>query len=299
MFVPSRGFVEEKRTLAVQFRSILFVPGDRPDRFSKAMDSQADALILDLEDSVSLSGKDKARADVSEFLSEKHPKPVLVRVNPIESGMVEGDLSAILSNSPDAIVLPKAEGAHDVIRLDALMGDQKVPVLPIATETPKAVFELATYQDVSERLCGLTWGAEDLPAAIGASTSREPDGSFTAPYEWVRSQMLFAAHAANVAAIETVYPDIKDEVGLGAYAQRGRRDGFTAMMAIHPVQCEIINRAFSPSEEELLWAQKVVDAFIADPGAGVLQLDGKMIDAPHYKQALKLIERYQTNSNRE
>lgn len=274
----------------IQLRSILFVPGDRPERFVKAMTSAADALILDLEDSVSLANKGKAHEAVSEFLSHKHPKPVLVRVNPLSSDMIEDDLAAALSKLPDGIMLPKAEGEKDIESLLSLMGERRVPILPIASETPNGLFELGSYRNVSKYLCGLTWGAEDLPAAIGASTSREADGSYTSPFEWVRSNVLFAAHAANVPAIETVYPNIKDEAGLAAYAARGRRDGYTAMMAIHPAQCEIINSAFTPTEDELAWAQKIIDAFDANPSAGVLQIDGKMIDAPHLKQAKNIIE---------
>ena len=273
----------------IRFRSVLFVPGDRAERFVKAMASAADALILDLEDSVSLANKGKAHESVSEFLSHKQSKPVFVRVNPLSSDMIKNDLAAVQQNLPDGIMLPKAEGEKDIEGLLSLMGERDVPILPIASETPNGLFELGSYRNVSKHLCGLTWGAEDLPAAIGASTSREADGSYTPPFEWVRSNVLFAAHAANVPAIETVYPNIKDEDGLAAYAARGRRDGYTAMMAIHPVQCEIINAAFTPSVDELVWAQKIIDAFEANPSAGVLQIDGKMIDAPHLKQAKNIV----------
>ncbi len=275
----------------MKFRSILFVPADRPERFEKAMTSAADALILDLEDSVAPEKKTFARNAVREFLSGTHAKPVAVRVNPLGSDFISGDLDALNGISPDGIILPKAEGASDLKRLDELYPGQLPPVLPVATETPAAIFELGTYREVSHHLMGLTWGAEDLPAAIGASTSRESDGRYTSPYEMVRNLSLFAAHAASVPAIETVYPNIKDEAGLSDYAARGRRDGFTAMMAIHPVQCAIINDAFTPSEAEIAEAQAIVDAFAANPGVGALKLDGKMIDAPHLKQAQSLLAR--------
>ncbi len=275
----------------MKFRSILFVPADRPERFEKAMASAADALILDLEDSVAPEKKTFARNAVREFLSGTHAKPVAVRVNPLGSDFISGDLDALNGISPDGIILPKAEGASDVKRLDELYSGQLPPVLPVATETPAAIFELGTYREVSHHLMGLTWGAEDLPAAIGASTSRESDGRYTSPYEMVRNLSLFAAHAASVPAIETVYPNIKDEAGLAAYAARGRRDGFTAMMAIHPAQCAIINDAFTPSEAEIAEAQAIVDAFAANPDVGALKLDGKMIDAPHLKQAQSLLAR--------
>lgn len=267
-------------------RSLLFVPGDRPDRFAKAASCGADALVLDLEDSITLDRKPAARDAVAEYLKRPRVSPLLVRINP---ATVEEDLKAVLPHRPDAIMLPKAEGAQSVLELAARLNGTKI--LPIATETPRAVFRLGSYADVAPHLFGLTWGAEDLPAAIGAATSREADGRFTAPYEMLRSLTLFAAHAADTAAIETVYPDFKDETGLAAYAARAHRDGFTGMMAIHPAQVPVINAAFTPTGLELAWARQVVEAFAANPGAGALQLDGRMIDAPHLKAAQKLLNR--------
>lgn len=270
--------------LQPRLRSLLFVPGDRPERMVKALGLGADALILDLEDSVAPAGKDAAREHVSAFLAEPRTMPLFVRINPLDSGLADDDLAAVLSGAPDGIMLPKAEGAASLAALDAkLSGD--IAILPIATETPAAVFALGSYGGVSPRLIGLTWGAEDLPAAIGAATSREADGSYTAPYQLARSLTLFGAHAAGVPAIETVYPDFRDLDGLAAYAARGRRDGFTGMMAIHPSQVAVINAAFTPSLEERAHAQKIVDLFAANPGAGALQMDGKMVDAPHLKAA--------------
>lgn len=273
-----------------RLRSLLFVPGDRPDRMAKAAMLDADALILDLEDSVTLAAKATARAAVAAFLGEPRRQLLFVRINPLDSGLADDDLAAILPANPDGIVLPKAEGGASLATLDAqLSGDMLI--LPIATETPAAVFALGSYGGVTKRLCGLTWGAEDLPAAIGASTSRESDGSYTAPYQLARSLTLFGAHAAGVAAIETVYPDFRDLDGLAAYAARGRRDGFTGMMAIHPSQVPVINAAFSPSADEIARAQAIVDLFAAHPGAGALSLDGKMIDAPHLKAAKAILAR--------
>lgn len=273
-----------------RLRSLLFVPGDRPDRMAKAAMLDADALILDLEDSVTLAAKAAARAAVAAFLAEPRRQLLFVRINPLDSGLAGDDLAATLPANPDGIVLPKAEGSASLAALDAqLTGDMLI--LPIATETPAAVFALGSYGGVTTRLCGLTWGAEDLPAGIGASTSREADGSYTAPYQLARSLTLFAAHAAGVPAIETVYPDFRDLEGLAAYAARGRRDGFTGMMAIHPSQVPVINAAFSPSVEEIARAQAIVDLFAAHPGAGALSLDGKMIDAPHLKAARAILAR--------
>ncbi|OQW80469.1 MAG: CoA ester lyase [Proteobacteria bacterium ST_bin14] len=273
-----------------RLRSLLFVPGDRPDRMAKAAALDADALILDLEDSVTLAAKPAARAAIAAFLAEPRHQLLFVRINPLDSGLAADDLAAVLGARPDGIVLPKAEGGASLAALDAhLAGDMLI--LPIATETPAAVFAMGSYGGVSKRLCGLTWGAEDLPAAIGASTSRESDGSYTAPYQLARSLTLFGAHAAGVAAIETVYPDFRDLDGLAVYAARGRRDGFTGMMAIHPSQVPVINAAFSPSADDIARAQAIVDLFAANPGAGALSMDGRMIDAPHLKAALALLAR--------
>ena len=269
----------------MRLRSLLFVPGDRPDRFAKAAGSGADALILDLEDSVVPARKAEARAAVAAYLAQEGPVR-FVRVNPLGSSFIDDDLAALAAARPDGLVLPKAEGADDIARLHARL---PLPILPVATETPAAVFALGSYAQAASQLAGLTWGAEDLPAAIGASTSREGDGSYTDPYRVARALTLFAAHAAGVPAIETVYPDFHDLDGLAAYAARGRRDGFTGMLAIHPTQVPVINAAFSPSEVELAHARAVVAAFAANPDAGALQLDGRMIDAPHRKAAERLL----------
>ncbi len=270
---------------AMRLRSLLFVPGDRPERFAKAAASGADAVILDLEDSVAPSKKGDARAAVAEYLAGERPVTTIVRINPLDGGLAEFDLAAVLTAAPDMIMLPKAEGAASVLKLVAMMGEGAVPILPIATETPAAVFELGSYRDVANHMAGLTWGAEDLPAAIGASAAREVDGRYTPPIEMARSLTLFGAHSAGVAAIETVYPAISDLEGLAAYAARGRRDGFTGMMAIHPGQVPVINAAFAPSEAEIARARAIVEAFAANPDAGAIQLDGAMIDRPHLVQA--------------
>ncbi len=277
----------------MKLRSLLFVPGDRPDRMEKALASGADALILDLEDAVLPDAKPVARAAVAAFLARPRMMPLFVRINPL-GPLTEEDLAAVVPQAPDGIVLPKAEGGSCVADLAARLnrlGNADAKILPIATETPKAVFALGSYGGGSPRLCGITWGAEDLPATIGAISSRLLDGSFTPPYDMLRSLVLFGAHAAGVAALETVYPAIKDEAGLSAYAARGRRDGFSGMLAIHPAQVPIINAAFTLSPAEIEQAQRVVDAFARTPGAGAIQLDGRMLDAPHLKQAQALLAR--------
>lgn len=278
-------------------RSLLFVPGDQPERFGKAVASGADAVILDLEDSVTPGEKQAAREAVAAWLTQERCCKVFVRINPLGGGLAEADLAAVLQGRPDGIVLPKAEGAESVLALLGLMGDATVPILPIATETPAAVFEIGTYREVGHALAGLTWGAEDLPAAIGAATSREEDGRYTPPYELVRSLTLFGAHRAGVPAIETVFPDLKDMAGLAAYLRRARRDGFNGMMAIHPAQVAVINAAFTPSEEEVAHAREVVAIFAANPAQGAVQLHGRMIDRPHLVQARRILASFEHGSD--
>jgi citrate lyase subunit beta/citryl-CoA lyase len=275
----------------MKLRSLLFVPGDRPDRMDKASAFGADALILDLEDSVASQKKSEARKAVAAFLCQPRTVPLFVRINPL-GAIADEDLAMIVPHKPDGVVLPKAESGASIADLDrrlAALGDKEARILPIATETPAAIFALGSYGRVTPRLCGLTWGAEDLSAAIGATSARESDGRYTPPYEMARALLLFAAHAANVAAIETVFPALKDEEGLKAYAARGRRDGFSGMLAIHPAQVPVINAAFAPSADEIAWAGRVVEAFAASPSSGALQVDGKMLDAPHLKLARRIL----------
>jgi len=279
----------------VKLRSLLFVPGDRPDQMDKALAAAADALILDLEDAVSAAHKAEARRHVAAFLARPgRSLPIFVRLNPRTSGLLEEDVAGLTQAPPDGFVLPKAEGAASVRDLGdslARLGLPRRPILPIATETPLAVFRLGEYATVADRLCGLTWGAEDLPAAIGASQARLEDGSFTPPYEIARALTLFGAHAAGVSALETVYPAFRDDEGLQRYASRAARDGFTGMLAIHPRQVPVINAAFTPAPAAVAEARRVVAAFSANPGRGVLDIDGKMVDAPHLRQARQILAR--------
>lgn len=275
----------------MRLRSLLFVPGDRPDRMAKALGAGADALILDLEDSVAPTAKAEARRAVAGFLEANAAAKLWVRVNPLDGPEIDKDLAAVLSAHPDGIVLPKSEGGASVAELARRLserGNATAQIMAIATETPAAMFQLGTYGGV-KRLAALTWGAEDLPAAVGASTSREADGRYTPPYELARSLCLFGAAAAGVLPIETVYPDFRDLAGLEAYAGRARRDGFAGMMAIHPDQIPVINAAFTPSAEDVAHARAVVAAFEASPQAGALSLDGRMIDRPHLVQAQRIL----------
>lgn len=275
----------------MKLRSLLFVPGDRPERMEKALGLSADALILDLEDSVAPANKPAARAAVSSFLHARHKGAALfVRINPLDVGMLEDDLDAILGAPLAGIMLPKAEDAvHVTLLANCAPG---VPILPIAAETPAALFTLGNYGEVSGHLAGLTWGAVDLSSAIGSESAHDEDGALMPPYAMARSLVLFAAHAAEVPAIDTVYPDFRDTEGLARYAAHAARDGFTGMLAIHPGQIPIINAAFTPSAETLAHARAVIAAFDAGPGSGALQLDGKMIDIPHLKRARRLLAQH-------
>lgn len=274
----------------MRLRSLLFVPGDRPERMVKALGLGADALILDLEDSVAPANKADARRAIADFLggNDRSGPKLFVRVNPIDSGYFDDDLAVVLAGAPDGFVLPKAEGAATVRHLAERTS---APVLPIATETPAAIFRLGEYAEVADRLAGVTWGAEDLPAAIGASASRDREGDYLPPYQLARSLTLFAAAAAGVEPIETVYPNIQDLDGLNRIAEAAARDGFTGMMAIHPSQVPVINAAFTHSQAQVEQARAIVAAFDANPDVGALQLGGKMIDAPHLKQARRILER--------
>ncbi len=277
----------------MKLRSLLFVPGDRPDRMEKALGSGADALILDLEDAVALSAKPEARLAVADFVAREAGGPaIFVRLNPLDTDLVDDDLTALAPVTPYGYVLPKSIDGASVAelaqRLTAL-GNRTSRILAIATEVPQALFGLGSYGGVSDRLIGLSWGAEDLPAAIGATSAREADGRYTPVYEVVRTLALMGAHAADVLAIDTVFPAFRDLDGLAAYAGRARRDGFTGMLAIHPTQVPVINAAFTPGEEEIAHARAVVELFAANPGAGTLALDGKMLDAPHLKAAQRIL----------
>ena len=254
----------------------------------------ADAVILDLEDAVALEHKAIARGLVTEMLGRgARSVPYFVRVNALSSGFLAEDLKAIAACVPDGIVLPKAEGAASINELVQQMQTVGLicPILPIATETPAAIFRLGEYASVAANLLGLTWGAEDLSAAIGAQSARDADGRFTAAFESVRSLALFAAHAASVPAVETVFPEFGDLAGLATYAQRAARDGFTGMLAIHPSQIPAIHCAFTPSAELIEHSRRILAAFAKHPGAGVLQVDGRMVDAPHLRQAQRVLSR--------
>ena len=275
----------------MNFRSLLFVPGDRPERFAKAERSGADAIILDLEDSVASERKAAARNEIGTWLKGESAVPSIVRLNPLGSEHLAADLDFLGRLRPSAVMLPKAVGASSIFELTRLFGEHCPPIVPITCETPDAVFEIGSFRQANQHLAALTWGAEDLQASLGAVSARCSDGRYTPPFAIVRSMTLLGAHAAKVAAFETVYPNIKDLTGLAAHVERARRDGFTGMLAIHPSQIATINAGFSPSDAEIARAAAIVKAFEEDCTLGAVQIEGKMIDRPHLVQARAVIER--------
>jgi citrate lyase subunit beta/citryl-CoA lyase len=294
---------DAEAAFAMKMRSLLFVPGDSERKLARAADVPADVLIIDLEDSVAATGKAAARALTAEYLAgldEAVRGRAWVRINDLASPEANADLSAVMRHGPRGIVLPKCGGAAEVESLGHRLGSYEAEheltvgataILPVATETPASVFTLGGYAGCSPRLAGLTWGAEDLGAAVGASRVRDGAGGWTEPYRMVRALCLFAAHAAGVEAIDTLHADFRDQGGLARSCEQARRDGFGGKLAIHPDQVGTINRAFTPSAEEVDHARRVVAAFEAQPGAGVLQLDGRMLDRPHLVQARKILEK--------
>ena len=278
-------------------RSFLFVPADSERKLQKAGSVGADALILDLEDAVAAEARPDARLLAREYIDGKDN--VWVRINPIDTDDAAADLEAVMPSAPAGIILPKPRSAaaamdlaNHLLVLEAEHGIEpgRTQILPLCTEHPEALFTLKSYIGATPRLAGLSWGAEDLSAAVGALANRDKDGNWLPTYEMARSFCLLAAAAAQVAAFDTVFTDFKDIEGLRRYASNARRDGFSGMLAIHPAQVETINATFLPTAEELQQAARIVELFEANPGAGTIGMDGKMIDRPHLKQAQRLLE---------
>lgn len=283
-------------------RSFLFVPADSERKMQKAGSVGADALILDLEDSVTADARPDARLLAREYLKGK--ENVWVRINPIDTADAQADLDGVMPSAPAGIVLPKPRSAAAAIELDERLSSLETKhgvdsgstrILPLCTEHPEALFTLNGYIGSTPRLAGLSWGGEDLSAAVGATANRDEKGNWLPTFEMARSLCLLAAAAAEVAAIDTVFTDFKDSEGLRRYASNARRDGFSGMLAIHPAQVEIINAAFEATADELQYAARIVEIFEANPGAGTIGLDGKMIDRPHLIQARRLLEAARNN----
>lgn len=287
-------------------RSWLFVPGDSEKKLDKVAGTAADVVILDLEDSVTSENKAKAREMAGAWLGAHRQRVTdgkrmgrWVRINALDSRDWRDDLVAVLPGGPDGIMLPKSAGPESVQQLAAELYELEqraglaagsVRVMPLVSETAAAAVSIPAYATASlPRLAGLTWGAEDLSAAIGATRKRGPDGQWTDTFRFARVQTLLTAHARGIMAIDTLHADFSDAKGLKLAAEAARADGFSGMLAIHPAQIPIINEAFTPSEDELAEARAIVDAFKASPEAGALQIDGKMIDRPHFKLAQRVL----------
>lgn len=284
-------------------RSLLFVPGDSERKLEKGLGSGADALIIDLEDSVAADNKQAARETARAFvegLDRKAAPIIYIRVNDLGTGLTEQDLDALMPAAPDGIMLPKSTGVDDVGSLSAKLrvreaehglADGATRILPIITETPFAILNVAGYRNATERLAGLTWGAEDLSAEIGAAATRDETGSYTDVFRFARVTTILAASACEVAAIDTVFPNFRDEEAFRRDCLEAVRDGFVGRMAIHPAQVPVINEVFTPSPEAIAEAQRVVDAFAAAGNPGVVGIGGKMYDRPHLKRAQRLLAR--------
>lgn len=287
-------------------RSYLFVPGDSERKLEKALTSGADCILIDLEDSVALSQKGVARVLAAEFIARQRSQDdscpgLIVRINPLSSGLTDEDLAAVMSSRPDGVLLPKSESGADVQHLSVMMavheaeaemkeGDTDIHAL--VTETALGTLNTATYVDASPRLRTLSWGAEDLSADLGVETNRDETGRYTDLFRYARTLTVFGAAAAGISAVDTVFVDFRDQEGLEAECAAAVRDGFAGKMAIHPNQVEPINRVFTPSDTAVEHARKIVNLFEkAGKDVGVLSLDGKMIDQPHLKQAHRILQR--------
>jgi len=280
-------------------RSLLFVPGDSERKLLKAAECGADALILDLEDSVALSRKAEARDIVSRFLTDtargSDTPYLIVRINALDSGLSDDDLASVVSAAPDAILLPKAGSGADIQDLsariavheaEAALEDGKIRIHALMTETAGGMLAAASFANKSARLSALAWGAEDLAADIGASSNKDENGVYTDVFRLARGLTILAAANSHVDAVDTVFTDFRDIDGLEAECRAAVRDGFTGKMAIHPDQVAVINQAFTPPREDVERAVRILALFAAaGPDAGVLSLDGKMIDRPHLRQA--------------
>jgi len=276
-------------------RSWLFAPGDSEKKMAKAAASAADIVLIDLEDAVAESQKSQARDMVRAFLDRQSDarERLWVRVNPLDGPHTLADLAAVMPGRPGGIMLPKANGRGDVERLDHYLSAFEAAhgiaagatrLIVLVTETAAAMFRTGDYAG-APRVVALTWGAEDLADAVGASENRNADGGYGFTYELARSLCLLGAAAAGVMAVETIQGDFRDLDGLRARAEKVRRDGYRGMLAIHPAQIDVINAAFSPGEEEIDAAQRIVDLFAANPGVGAIGYEGGMLDRPHLARA--------------
>ncbi len=270
-------------------RSWLFVPADSDKKIARALASETDAVIFDLEDSVAPGNKGAARTILKGLPDRAGGPQWWVRINPLGSEHIKADLKLFASADFEGVVLPKAEGGADVAQLAHRTGN--LPVHAIVTETPASLFGMLSYRDPKSPLAAMSWGAEDLSAALGASSKYDADGELSFTYKLARSLCLAAAAAAGVQPVDGIFADFKDSKGLRAEAQAAAREGFTGKLAIHPDQVAVINAAFTPSKDEIADARAIVAAFEAEPKAGVLSIKGRMVDRPHLTQAQRTLAR--------
>jgi citrate lyase subunit beta / citryl-CoA lyase len=283
-------------------RSLLFVPGDDERKLAKGLASGADALLIDLEDSVSASRKADARRIAASFIALNRKAAVrprlYVRVNAMPTGLAGDDLDAVMTAAPDGVMQPKCQSGDDVKLMSSMLAvreaendlpDGGTAIIAIATETARSLFHMGSYVGASRRLVGLTWGGEDLSADVGAEANRLADGAYTDPYRLARSLCLFAASAAQTRAIDSVYTNFRDMDGLRVEAEAARRDGFGAKMAIHPAQVAIINDVFTPTAAMIERARRIVAVFAENPALGVVGMDGEMLDMPHLRRAERIL----------
>lgn len=285
-----------------EYRSAMFVPGSNEKMLTKAKDLKADLILFDLEDSVRPANKVSARKLVAKTVAELRAdeKHVGVRINDLSSGQALADLSAVLPSKPSLIVLPKVESGEDLVKLDAMLGAieaeigltfASIKLIILTAETPASLFQFDSLSNISERLVGMTWGAEDLASELGAAQGRDQAGKWLPPFQLAQTLCLAKARDLNAQALDTVYADIKNLEGLREECIAARQIGFTGKLAIHPAQLDVINEVFSPSEQEVEHAQRLVALFSANPDAGAIEMDGRMMDIPHLRAAERLLAR--------
>lgn len=285
-------------------RSMLFVPGDSDRKLARAEDTEADVIAVDLEDSVAAAAKSEAREMAKSFISgftrtPKSPR-LYVRINALQTPFSDADIETVMAVAPDGILLPKARSGSDIQQLCGMLSnmeekyglkDAQTEIAVLATEVPEALLVMHSFVGASHRLSALSWGSEDLSAELGSKSTRDNTGNLVSPFRFARDLCLITAAAANVAAIDTIFIDLRDQPSLAREATEAARDGFSGKLAIHPDQVSIINEAFTPTTSEIAYAKEVVDAFNQGDNTGVLTIDGKMLDSPHLRRAQRVLHR--------
>jgi citrate lyase subunit beta/citryl-CoA lyase len=277
-------------------RSLLFVPADDAKKQQKALASAADAIILDMEDSVALANKGAARTTIADFYQLDHQqKTIVIRINALDTAYWQEDMAAIIAFSPDYILIPKARSGKDISTINDLINADskachKTKIIAIVTELPESIFNMASFKDSGDALAAMTWGAEDLSAEIGAHTNKDENGEYFPVYQLARSYCLLGASHAGVTAIDSVFTNFRDNEGLRKEAQRAKLEGFNGKMLIHPCQIEVVNAVFTPTDDEIAHAKLVIETIENSSSGGVAQLNGEMIDQPHYRRALSLLK---------